>query len=129
MLFFFFASCKKETDFTKTASYKNIIYEIQNNVDSLKITYRIGVYITDTTKGNIDHDSLFTTKGNFFINASVLLGEKVIFTGISFTGGNFHLKIKDTSGLVLVETDTVTHFPANQAHRDEYESQIQFTPN
>lgn len=123
----FAVSCKKTDEFVNSSSFKKITYEIMNSVDTLHVTYRYGVY-TSTIKGNIDSNIAYTTKGTFYISTDVLIGQPVIFTGISFNGGDFHLKIKDTSGNVIIETDTVAHYPANQLHRDEYESQIQFTP-
>jgi hypothetical protein len=125
----FAVSCKKQSDFVKTYSFKNIVYEINNNVDSLHLTYCIGVYTSpDSAKGNMNHDTLLTTKGTCFISTKVLLGLPVVCTGISFNGGNFHLKIKDTSGAVMAETDTITHTPATPINRERFESQIQFTP-
>lgn len=119
-------SCNKD-EVVKTVSYKTVVYEIDNNVDSLYVTYRKAVY-NDQIKGNIDFDTVFNTKTTHFMTMQVLIGKPVVLFGLSNKGGYFHLKIKDKDGLVLAETDTVAFYPANELHPDQYSSRLEYMP-
>lgn len=120
-------SCNKTNDLVKSTSFKKITYEIYDNVDSLSVAYGVGVY-TSNEKGNIEHYTSFLIKGTHYIQTELLIGKPVTFYALSLKGNDFHLKIKDTSGIVLIETDTVAFYPANQLHPDEYISRLEYLP-
>jgi len=120
------ASCKKET-YTKTNSYVNLVYEIDNTEDSLHIVFRRAVY-NDSVAGNIDFDTLITTDGTHYIPVQVLIGEPVMLYGLSNLGPGFHLRIKGEDGTVIRETDTVTYYPANLLARDRWVSKLEMIP-
>lgn len=119
-------SCKKD-ELVKTVSYADLVYEINNDEDSLYIIYSRAVY-NDSVKGNIDFDTVITQPGIYYINSRVLVGNKVMLYAYTEKGDGFGLRIKDEDGATLAQTDTVTHSPANQLHPEYWMSKLEITP-
>ncbi|RYZ35195.1 MAG: hypothetical protein EOP49_33735 [Sphingobacteriales bacterium] len=119
-------SCGKD-ELVKTTSYADLVYEITTGDSTmLNVIYRKGVY-NDSIKGNIDFDTIITTAGTHFIPAQVLIGQPVMLYGESHKDSSFHLRIK-RDGVVLKETDSITFYPANQLHPDQFISKLEVIP-
>lgn len=122
-----FYSCKKDADATNAPQYKDIVYRIQTTDSALQINLMRAVY-NDAQKGNIGKDSVLLNPGLYNIPATVLTGANVSLFAMSAKGPNFNLTIVDTKGTVLAATDTITYYPANQLHGDQWISSIHFIP-
>lgn len=120
------SSCSKEENLTKHDTFKDIVYRIQTS-DTLHVNLMRSVY-NEQVKGNIGKDTLIAHPGTHLISATVLTGVQVTLFGMSSKNADFDLKIIGDNNTVLAETDSITHYPANELHGDQYISRISFTP-
>lgn len=120
-------ACNKTDNYTKSASYANVVYKIQSSEPGLYVTYSVGVY-TDSIKGNIDYDTTFAATGNFNIPSTVLVGTNVTLFAMSDSGDNFAIQITDENGSIIKQSDTITLDPANALHADRYFAKLVYQP-
>lgn len=122
------SSCKKEDEkLISTQTYRNVVYVVESNQQDLQVTFSRGIY-SPSMKGNVDNDTTFGTTGFFQFPASVLTGVEMQLYAISYTGGNFKLKIKDETGQILSNIDEPSFDPANQLHPDRWYARLRLLP-